>query len=208
MGPLSYMRSVVDLNVGTYLYQCFSGSFSLSLGGLEVSVSLKMEAAGSSETSIVTHHITCCHNVELHNPYVQRPASTEFRSNRIQPIFHQPVHLPLNLSQFTSIPKSSIPLFVLIELQPSQSIILNVSLDEAKSDPAALRPRVLLGHQTYIILTLVVGSFGQRSLPLTERSVLRDLGVTSLINTGTPNYNKAGDPRSIIYASVSQTFCK
>jgi hypothetical protein len=162
---------------------------------------MKMEEAGSSETSIVTHHITCCHNVELHNPYVQRPANTELRSNRIQPIFHQPVHLPLNMSQYTSIPKSTIPLFVLIELQPSQSIILNVSLYEAKSDPAVPRPRVLLGHQTYIILTLVVGSFGQRSLPLTERCVLRDLGVSSLINTGAPNYSKAGDPRTIIYST-------
>jgi hypothetical protein len=145
-----------------------------------------MEAAGSSETSIVTHHVTCCHNVELHNPYVQRRASTEFHSIHTQLTFHQSAHLALNLSQYTSIPKSTLPLFVLIELQTSQSTILKSGLDDAKSDPAAPRPRALLGPQTYIILTLVVGSFGQGSLPLTERSVLRDLGVTSLITIGDP----------------------
>jgi hypothetical protein len=62
----------------------------------------------------------------------------------------------------------------------------NSGLDEAKSDPATPGPRGLLGPKTYRYLSLVLGSFGLVSLPLTERSVLRDLGVTSLITIGGP----------------------
>jgi hypothetical protein len=42
------------------------------------------------------------------------------------------------------------------------------------------------GPQTYRTLHFVGGSFGLHSVLLTEGSLLRDLGVTSLIITGSP----------------------
>jgi hypothetical protein len=183
MGPPSYMRSVVDWNVvmRRIPVPMFQWILQPQSWGLEVTFFLKTEAAGSSETSILTHHDICCHNVELHNPYIHRCESTHFYSNRI----HQagrPASLPYTCSIKVVTkhiyPKiSTLSLFVLIELHPSQK-----NHFKQWSRWGQIRPSIAgtTWCKTNRILSLVVGSFGLVSLPLTECSVLRDLGVTSL----------------------------
>ena len=122
MGPPSYTRSVVDRNfvMRPIPVPVFQWILQAQSWGAEVTFLLKIEAAGSSETSVVTHHDTCCRNMELHNPYSHRSESTHFHSNRIHQTGRPAFHIALHLSQHTSIPKSTLSLFVLIELQPSQ----------------------------------------------------------------------------------------
>jgi len=99
MGPPSYTRSVVDRNVvmRRIPVPMFQWILQAQSWGAEVTFFLKTEAAGSSETSILTHHDTCCRNMELHNPYIHRCESTHFHSNRI----HQagrPASLPYSIT--------------------------------------------------------------------------------------------------------------